>query len=168
MATIPTTSRVRWWKEPTKDQWMAWWAAWLGWTLDAFDFTVFLLIMVPISKEFNVLTVTLWMRLVGACGSGWLADRGGRKAPPVSSVCGTQRDRATPALYPSGHGEPAVSLRTLFMSGLARQSGDRRLLRPKNEAFAGRRPSNSGSETLLPGLAAWSVGAQWSQIANPW
>jgi MFS transporter, SHS family, lactate transporter len=36
------------WKEPTKDQWIAWSAAWLGWTLDAFDFTVFLLIMVPI------------------------------------------------------------------------------------------------------------------------
>ena len=26
------------WREPTKDQWLAWWAAWLGWTLDAFDF----------------------------------------------------------------------------------------------------------------------------------
>ena len=27
------------------DQWMAWIAAWLGWTLDAFDFTIFLLII---------------------------------------------------------------------------------------------------------------------------
>ena len=44
---------VPWWKEPTKDQWLAWWAAWLGWTLDAFDFTIFLLIMVPIANEFN-------------------------------------------------------------------------------------------------------------------
>ena len=34
---------VSWWKEPTKDQWYAYMAAWLGWTLDAFDFTVFLL-----------------------------------------------------------------------------------------------------------------------------
>jgi SHS family lactate transporter-like MFS transporter len=25
---------VPWWKEPTKDQWIAWWAAWMGWTLD--------------------------------------------------------------------------------------------------------------------------------------
>ena len=63
---------IPWWKEPNKDQWYAWWAAWLGWTLDAFDFTVFLLIMVPIAKEFDVplaevafvLTITLWMRLV--------------------------------------------------------------------------------------------------------
>ena len=62
---------VPWWKEPTKDQWLAWWAAWMGWTLDSFDFTVFLLIMVPIAKEFNVpltevtavFAITLWLRL---------------------------------------------------------------------------------------------------------
>jgi SHS family lactate transporter-like MFS transporter len=34
-----------------QDQWYAWWAAWMGWTLDAFDFTVFLLIMVSIAEE---------------------------------------------------------------------------------------------------------------------
>ena len=85
---------VPWWKEPTKDQWLAWWAAWLGWTLDAFDFTIFLLIMVPIAKEFNVpltevtvvFTITLWLRLVGATASGWLADRVGRKAPLMISI----------------------------------------------------------------------------------
>ena len=85
---------VPWWKEPTKDQWIAWWAAWLGWTLDAFDFTVFLLIMVPISQEFGVplvavtavFTVTLWLRLVGATASGWLADRVGRKIPLMISI----------------------------------------------------------------------------------
>jgi SHS family lactate transporter-like MFS transporter len=43
-----------WWREPTKDQWRTWVAAWLGWTLDAFDFTIFLLIMVPIAQEFKV------------------------------------------------------------------------------------------------------------------
>jgi SHS family lactate transporter-like MFS transporter len=48
------TRDVPWWKEPTKDQWYAYIAAWLGWTLDAFDFTVFLLIMLPISKYYNV------------------------------------------------------------------------------------------------------------------
>jgi MFS transporter, SHS family, lactate transporter len=49
---------------------------------------VFLLIMVPIRQEFNVpltevtaiFTITLWMRLVGACASGWLADRVGGKS----------------------------------------------------------------------------------------
>ena len=42
-----------WWKEPTKDQWYAYTAAWLGWTLDAFDFTVFLVLIVPIAKQFD-------------------------------------------------------------------------------------------------------------------
>src|SRR5215510_18360 len=86
--------QVPWWKEPTRDQWHAWVAAWLGWTLDAFDFTIFLLIMLPIAKEFNVplvevtavFTLTLWLRLVGATGAGWLSDRIGRKTPLMISI----------------------------------------------------------------------------------
>ena len=93
-ATLNSSLEIPWWKEPTKDQWLAWIAAWLGWTLDAFDFTMFLLIMVPISQEFHVpltevafvLSVTLWLRLVGAVGSGWLADRIGRKIPLMISI----------------------------------------------------------------------------------
>jgi hypothetical protein len=42
-----------WWKEPTNDQWLAFSAGFLGWMLDAFDFTIFL-IMMPISQEFGV------------------------------------------------------------------------------------------------------------------
>jgi MFS transporter, SHS family, lactate transporter len=93
MATAEAV-RVPWYKEPTKDQWYAWWAAWLGWTLDAFDFTVFLLIIKPIADEFHVpttevaivFTLTLWMRLVGAVAAGWLADRIGRKTPLMISI----------------------------------------------------------------------------------
>jgi SHS family lactate transporter-like MFS transporter len=73
---------------------MAFIAAWLGWTMDAFDFTIFLLIMVPIAKHFGVpllavtavFTVTLWLRLVGATGAGWLADRIGRKKPLMIAI----------------------------------------------------------------------------------
>jgi MFS transporter, SHS family, lactate transporter len=95
MSTAADTSKqIAWWREPTKDQWLAWWAAWLGWTLDAFDFTIFLLIMAPIGAEFQVpltavafvLTITLWLRLVGAVASGWLADRIGRKTPLMISI----------------------------------------------------------------------------------
>ncbi len=83
-----------WWREPTKDQWYAYIAAWLGWTLDAFDFTIFLLIMLPISQEFGVpltavtavFTITLWLRLLGATAAGWMADRMGRKAPLMISI----------------------------------------------------------------------------------
>src|SRR5579863_2749071 len=97
MATIDSAAgEMPWWKEPTRDQWYAYLAAWLGWTLDAFDFTVFLLIMLPIAKEFNVpltevtavFTITLWMRLVGATASGWVADRVGRKLPLMISIIG--------------------------------------------------------------------------------
>ena len=96
MAAIDTTKPIPWWKEPTKDQWTAWVAAWLGWTLDAFDFTIFLFLMGPIAKDFDVpltavtivFTLTLWMRLVGATAAGWLADRMGRKTPLMISIAG--------------------------------------------------------------------------------
>ena len=51
MAAVETMKSIPWWREPTKEQWLAWSAAWLGWTLDAFDFTIFLLIMVPIASR---------------------------------------------------------------------------------------------------------------------
>jgi MFS transporter, SHS family, lactate transporter len=91
---VPSSETIPWWKEPTREQWLAWVAAWLGWTLDSFDFTIFLLIMLPISQTFHVpltavtavFTLTLWMRLVGATASGWLADRIGRKKPLMISI----------------------------------------------------------------------------------
>ena len=95
MAIVAETDRsTPWWREPTKDQWYAWVAGWLGWMLDAFDFTIFFLIMVAISQEFNVpltlvagtVTFTLWLRLVGAFGAGWLCDRIGRKTPLMLSI----------------------------------------------------------------------------------
>jgi SHS family lactate transporter-like MFS transporter len=62
--------------------------------LDAFDFTIFLLLLDPISREFHVpltaaavvVTLTLWMRLIGACASGWMADRVGRRTPLMISI----------------------------------------------------------------------------------
>src|SRR5690348_2016036 len=95
MSDLTKTAYSRpWWKEPTKDQWYAYTAAWLGWTLDAFDFTVFLVLIVPIAKSFGepltwvavVGTLTLWMRLLGAVAAGWMADRLGRRAPLMISI----------------------------------------------------------------------------------
>jgi MFS transporter, SHS family, lactate transporter len=96
MAVTGTRTTLPWWQEPTGDQWLAWVAAWLGWTLDSFDFTIFLLIMKPIADFFHVplidvafvFTITLWMRLIGATASGWLADRVGRKLPLMISILG--------------------------------------------------------------------------------
>ena len=55
--------------------------------------------MLPISQEFHVpltvvtavFTLTLWMRLVGATASGWLADRIGRTARAILGM--SRRDR---------------------------------------------------------------------------
>src|SRR4051812_50183948 len=89
-----TVTPIPWWKEPTRDQWYAYVAAWAGWTLDAFDFTAFLLIMAPIAKEFGVpvsevaavLTITLWLRLAGAPATGWVPARDGPQTPPTIPV----------------------------------------------------------------------------------
>ena len=82
---------VPWWKEPTKEQWLAWWAAWMGWTLDSFDFTVFLLIMVPIAKEFNV-----------------PADRGDRGLRDNTVVASGRRDGVRLARRPGGRKIPLM------------------------------------------------------------
>ena len=56
-------------------------AAWLGWVLDAFDATIYLLVMKDIAKEFGVgiiavagsMTLTLLVRLLGGFVAGWMA-----------------------------------------------------------------------------------------------
>ena len=85
---------VAWWREPTRGQWMAFGAAWLGWVLDAFDFTIFLLVLPTIAEEFDVsltaaagsITLTLLLRLLGGYAAGAVADRWGRKLPLMISM----------------------------------------------------------------------------------
>src|SRR5690348_11778391 len=87
-------SQKAWWLEPTRAQWISFLAAWLGWILDAFDFTIFLLVMPQIAKEFGVsmtatagsITLTLLLRLLGGVIAGSMADRWGRKLPLMISV----------------------------------------------------------------------------------
>ncbi|HTE56224.1 MAG TPA: MFS transporter [Kofleriaceae bacterium] len=89
-----TRRHSAWWREPTRPQWMAFLAAWLGWVLDAFDFTIYLIVVPEIAKEFGVsptsalgsLTLTLLVRLLGSVVAGWMADRWGRKLPLMLSL----------------------------------------------------------------------------------
>jgi SHS family lactate transporter-like MFS transporter len=83
-----------WWKEPTRKQWAAFSAAWVGWVLDAFDFTIYIVVASHMIKEFGVtptaiggsITLTLLVRLAGGFFAGWLADRYGRKLPLMLSL----------------------------------------------------------------------------------
>ena len=83
-----------WWREPTRAQWGSFLAAWSGWVLDAFDFTIFLLVMPMMAKDFGVtitatawsITLTLLVRLLGGFAAGWAADRWGRKTPLMIAV----------------------------------------------------------------------------------
>ena len=119
-----TTPPLAWWREPTKAQWMAFLAAWAGWVLDAFDFTIYLIVVPEIAKEFGVsttaalgsLTLTLMVRLLGGVAAGWMADRWGRKLPLMLALLWFAVFDGLVALAPSFTW--VLVLRTLFGFGM--------------------------------------------------
>ena len=56
MSRAKTATSTAWWREPTRAQWLAFLAAWAGWVLDAFDFTIYLIVVPEIAREFHVST----------------------------------------------------------------------------------------------------------------
>jgi MFS transporter, SHS family, lactate transporter len=78
----------------SRDQWRAFWAVFLGWVVDAFDFNMLAFILIDIQKSFTVDralvgalgTITLMTRLFGSAAAGVLADKYGRKLPLMLSV----------------------------------------------------------------------------------
>ena len=96
-ATVTTADLVDdrpWYRQVTKDQWRAFWAVFLGWVVDSFDFNILTFIIIDIRQSFTVDaalagllgTVTLIMRLVGGTIAGTAADKWGRKLPLMLSV----------------------------------------------------------------------------------
>ena len=69
-------------------------AAFLGWMLDGYDFTILTLVLIDIQRDFQIDnaalgalgTVTLLTRLVGGVIAGAAADRWGRKLPLMVSI----------------------------------------------------------------------------------
>ncbi|MDX1890445.1 MFS transporter [Mycolicibacterium sp. 050158] len=78
----------------TADQRNSFLAAQLGWTMDAFDYFIVVLVYANIAKTFHVsttevaflTTATLFMRPVGALLFGLWADRVGRRIPLIADV----------------------------------------------------------------------------------
>jgi SHS family lactate transporter-like MFS transporter len=116
-----------WWKEPTRKQWAAFSAAWVGWVLDAFDFMVYVLVMRQIAAEFGVglaavsgsITLTLIVRLLGGAFAGWMADRWGRKLPLIMALVWFVAMDA--AIYFSHSFTAILIFRTLFGFGMGAQ-----------------------------------------------
>jgi MFS transporter, SHS family, lactate transporter len=79
----------------TRDQRSSFVAALLGWTMDAFDYFILILVYEDIAGDFKidtttvvwVTTATLAMRPVGAALFGLWADRVGRRVPLIACVC---------------------------------------------------------------------------------
>jgi MFS transporter, SHS family, lactate transporter len=69
-------------------------AGFLGWTLDAFDFSLLAFVLAPIAEEFHVTTAdvagafgaSLATRWLGAIVFGLLADRVGRRLPLILNI----------------------------------------------------------------------------------
>src|SRR5436305_15000167 len=89
----PRASRA-WYRDVTPAQWRAFLAAYLGWVLDAFDFTILTFLLVDIQRSFTVNaalagalgTITLMFRVGGGIAAGTAADRWGRKGPLMFSI----------------------------------------------------------------------------------
>lgn len=113
-----------WWKQPTRRQWAAFLAAWVGWVLDAFDFTIYITVAGSLIKEFGVsptaiagsITLTLLVRLAGGFFAGWLADRYGRRTPLMLSLIWFAAFDA--AIYFAPTFGWLIVLRTLFGFGM--------------------------------------------------
>ena len=81
-------------RDVTPAQWRAFWAVFLGWIVDSFDFNIAAFILIDIQQSFTVTdalagalgTVTLLMRLIGGSLAGTAADKWGRKLPLTLAV----------------------------------------------------------------------------------
>ena len=77
-----------------RDRWRALSAAFFGWMLDGYDYTILTFVLIEIQQEFSMTaaeagalgTVTLVARLAGGGLAGAAADRWGRKKPLMLSI----------------------------------------------------------------------------------
>jgi SHS family lactate transporter-like MFS transporter len=111
------------------DHWAAVIAAYLGWTLDAFDFFLVVFCLTAIGRDFGVsdaqmagtITVTLAFRPLGAFLFGLLADRYGRRVPLMVNLIFYSVIEVASGLAPNF--TTFVILRALFGIGMGGEWG---------------------------------------------
>ena len=94
MINADVSAKRAWYREITPAQWRAFLAAYLGWVLDAFDFTILTFLLLDIQHSFTLTraqvgaigSITLICRVAGGMASGTAADRWGRKGPLLFSI----------------------------------------------------------------------------------
>ncbi len=112
-----------------KDQFNAVFAGFLGWTLDAFDFFILVMVISAVAKDFHVtvpaialaLTGSLMTRPIGAILFGIMADRYGRKLPLMLNVVFYATISVLSGLAPSYR--VFIILRLLFGIGMGGEWG---------------------------------------------
>ena len=90
---LPTDTELSTSSNP-RDRWRALSAAFFGWMLDGYDYTILTFVLIEIQQEFSMTaaeagalgTVTLVARLAGGGLAGAAADRWGRKKPLMLSI----------------------------------------------------------------------------------